>query len=86
MQAYLAFMDPYKMLSIPVINFGAFPCTCSSVNSSYMNTKQWNGTHYSSKIILMPSSLHYRKQFPHSLCITAHNVSFINLAKLNWRN
>lgn len=39
-QAYLAFMDSYKMLSISVINLTAFPGTCSSVNSSFMNTEE----------------------------------------------
>lgn len=54
MWAYLAhenkaFMGFYSMLSIPVITFIAFPCTCSSFNPSLMNTEEQNGTHYSSK-------------------------------------
>lgn len=43
-----AFMGSYNMLSIPVITLIAFPCTCSSFNSTFMNTEEQNATRYSS--------------------------------------
>lgn len=44
-----AFMGSHNMLPIPVITLIAFPCTCSSFNSSFMNTEEQNGIRHSTK-------------------------------------